>query len=385
MMRASLLSAAGRPGIAAAARPGAPRAVAVLIGQLSQGGSERQLYMFLAHCDRTRWAPTVYVSGELGFWEAPIRALGIPVVLLVGNRIAKMAQLRAACVAQGATCFFSWSSYTNPFGLALVGTGIQRVGSFRNALFADLPTRLRSVWAWASLAGVSTAICNSRDTFEQLSSRRALKPKAAYVPNGVEAPSPSEVAALRAQWRGRLGLREDTVLIVGVGRLVSQKRFDRFLDVIDKVKTDGPVQAVIAGENLGCRSDLERQIEGLGLHDIVRLVGAVPDARELICAADIFLLTSDYEGMPNVVLEAMAAGKPCVATRVSGVGELIEDGATGFTATRDTTELAQHVSRLVADPELRRRVGQAACAAVESARSPVEIARELWSFCEQPS
>lgn len=382
MMRASLLSAAGRPGAAATAHPGAPRAVAVLIGQLAQGGSERQLYMFLAHCDRTRWTPTVYVSGELGFWEGPIRALGIPVVLLVGHRVAKMRQLRAACTAQGATCLFSWSSYTNPFGLALLGTGIRRVGSYRNAMFADLPTRLRSVWAWASLAGISAAVCNSRDTFEQLSSRRALRPKATYVPNGVEAPSPSEVAALRAQWRSRLGLQEDTVLIVGVGRLASQKRFDRFLDVIDMVKEDGPVHAVVAGEDLGCRGDLERQIKDLGLHDVVRLIGVVPDARELICAADIFLLTSDYEGMPNVVLEAMAAGRPCVATRINGVGELIEDGATGFTAARDASELARHVSRLVADPDLRRRVGEAARRAVGRTRSPIEIARRLWSLCE---
>jgi glycosyltransferase involved in cell wall biosynthesis len=382
MMQGSLLNAADLTGTAAAARPGAPRAVAVLIGQLAQGGSERQLYMFLAHCDRTRWTPTVYVSGQLGFWEGPIRALGIPVVLLVGHRVAKMRQLRAACAAQGATCLFSWSSYTNPFGLALLGTGIRRVGSYRNAMFADLPTRLRSIWAWASLAGISAAVCNSRDTFEQLSSRRALRPKATYVPNGVEAPSPSEVAALRAQWRSRLGLQEDTVLIMGVGRLASQKRFDRFLDIIDKVKTDGPVQAVIAGADLGCRCDLERQIEGLGLDNIVRLIGTVPDARELICAADIFLLTSDHEGTPNVILEAMAAGRPCVATRVNGVGELIEDGVTGFTATPDASELARHVSRLVADPDLRRRVGEAARRAVGRTRSPTEIAHRLWSLCE---
>ena len=108
----------------------------------------------------------------------------------------------------------------------------------------------------------------------------------------------------------------------------------------------------------------------------------MPDARELICAADIFLLTSDYEGMPNVVLEAMAAGRPCVATRINGVGELIEDGATGFTAARDASELARHVSRLVADPDLRRRVGEAARRAVGRTRSPIEIARRLWSLCE---
>ncbi len=339
--------------------------------------------MFLARCDRTRWAPVVYVSGQLGFWEDPIRALGIPVVLLLGRRAAKMRQLRAACAAQGATCFFSWSSYTNPFGLALLGTGVRRIGSFRNALFADLPTRMRSLWAYASLAGISVAVCNSRDTFEQLSSRRALRPKPAYVPNGVEAPSPDLVSAWRARWRDRLGLDENTVLIVGVGRLARQKRFDRFLEVVDRVRTAGPVQAIIAGEDLGCLRDLEDQIDALGLRDIVRLVGTVPDARELICAADIFLLTSDHEGTPNVVLEAMAAGRACVATCVDGVSELIEDGATGLTGAPDTAELARRVACLVADPWMRRRLGEAARAAVGRARSPDEVARKLWSLCER--
>lgn len=369
----------------APARSGAPQAVAILIGQLSQGGSERQLYMFLANCDRARWAPTVFVSGQLGFWEGPIRALGIPVVLLLGNRLAKMAQLRAACVAKGVTCLFSWSSYTNPFGLALLGAGIRRIGSFRNSLFADLPTRFRGLWSWASLAGVSIAVCNSRDTFAQLSSRKAARPKAAYVPNGVEAPCPTRIAAARAQWRGRLGLTEETVLLVGVGRLASQKRFDRFLEVVAAVRTTAPVQAVIAGEDRGCLSDLERQIDDLGLRDAVRLIGPVPDARELICAADIFLLTSDHEGMPNVVLEAMAAGRSCVAARVDGVGEVVEDGVTGLLGAPDAAELAQQVSRLVADPQLRRRIGAAARASVERRFNPIAIAGSLWSLCEETS
>ena len=358
-----------------------PEAVAILIGQLAQGGSERQLYMFLVRCDRTRWAPTVYVSGTLGYWEAPIRALGIPIVLLVGSRISKLRQLRTACIAQGAVCLFSWSSYTNPFGLALLGTGIRRVGSFRNAMFSDLPTRLRPLWSWASLAGISTAVCNSRDTFEQLSRRGSVSPRAVYVPNCVEAPGPAEIARFRSKWRERLGLQDDTILILGVGRLAEQKRFDRFIDVVDRVKRN-KVKAVIAGDDLGLRSDLEERIDRLALHDIVSLIGVVPDARELICAADIFLLTSDHEGTPNVLLEAMAAGRACVATPVNGVAELIDDGTTGFASAQDAAELAGPVARLIADPDLRRRVGAAARAAVERGRSPTAIGRELWSLCE---
>ena len=126
-----------------------PKAIAIMIGQLGQGGSERQLYIFLSHCDRTRWSPVVYVSGELGAWEAPIRALGIPVILLHGNPIAKMWRFRSACRRADTKCFFSWSSYTNAYGLTLIGGDVRRIGSFRNAVFADLPRRGRWAWEWA--------------------------------------------------------------------------------------------------------------------------------------------------------------------------------------------------------------------------------------------
>jgi hypothetical protein len=145
----------------AAGGGGGPRRIAVMIGQLGQGGSERQLYFFLAHCDRTRWAPTLYVSGELGPWEEPIRALGVPVVLLTGSPLAKLRRFRAACRAERPACFFSWSSYTNGFGLALLGTGVRRIGSFRNAGFADLPEPGRRAWMTASLAG-SPSGCATR-------------------------------------------------------------------------------------------------------------------------------------------------------------------------------------------------------------------------------
>jgi hypothetical protein len=178
-----------------------------MIGQLTHGGSERQLYMFLAHCDRTRWAPVVYVSGELGFWEGPIAKLGIPVVLLRGHPLAKLRQFRAASIAQNAKCFFSWSSYTNGYALALTGRGGRRIGSFRNARFDDLPTRLRGLWTWLSLAGISIVVCNSCETRAQVASRGGSGKQVVYIPNAVEIFTPEQVRAWRGQWRARLGRR----------------------------------------------------------------------------------------------------------------------------------------------------------------------------------
>lgn len=361
---------------------GTSQAIAVLIGQLTQGGSERQLYMFLAHCDRTRWAPVVYVSGVLGFWEAPIRKLGIPVVLLGGSPLAKVRQFRAACIANDTKCFFSWSSYTNSYGLALIGSGIRRIGSYRNALFADLPTRGRWLWSWAGLVGISIVVCNSRETQTQVAGRSGSGKQVLYVPNGVQVFAPEQVRAWREQWRARLGLGDDAVLVLGAGRLAPQKNFARFIDVIAQVCRQVPIQAVIAGADEGCLGDLQDQVARLGLQEVIRFIGMVPDARELICAADIFMLSSDHEGMPNVVLEAVAAGVPCVATRVNSIDDMIEQGATGFVAAHSIDDLAQHVARLAADADLRRAMGSRARATIDSAYRPEQVARQLWAVAE---
>lgn len=371
-----------RPQIQACEGSIEPRPIAVMIGQLAAGGSERQLYMFLASCDRSRWAPVVYVAGALGFWEGPIRKLGIPVVLLHGSPLAKMWQLRAACIAQNAKCFFSWSSYTNGFGLALMGRSILRAGSFRNALFADLPARWHWLWSWMSLAGVSTIVCNSRETQAQIADRCGAGKRVVYVPNGVQIFAPGQVRAWREQWRARLGLGGDAVLVLGVGRMAPQKHFARFIDVIAQVNRQLPVQSIIAGEDQGCLSSLKEQTARLGLQKVVRFIGRVPNAHELICAADILLLSSDHEGMPNVVMEAMAAGVPCVTTRVNGVGDLIQEGVTGFTAELNTDDLARHVVRLAADASLRQAVGSQARALIERGFRPEQVYDQLWALCE---
>ena len=194
--------------------------------------------------------------------------------------------------------------------------------------------------------------------------------------------APEQLSSWRAEWRCAVGLRDDAVLVLGVGRLAPQKQFARFIDVVARVRRQIPVQAVIAGGDQGCQADLEAQTARLGLQDAIRLLGRVPDAHELMSAGDIFLLSSDHEGMPNVILEAMAAGVPCVATRVNGVGDLIHHGETGFVAPHDADELAQHVIRLAADADLRRVVGVRARAAIARGYRQDDILRQLWMLCE---
>jgi glycosyltransferase involved in cell wall biosynthesis len=360
----------------------APTPIAVLVGQLTQGGTERQLYFFLQQCDRSRWQPVVYVSGELGYWEKPLRDLGVTIVLLQGGQFGKLIQFRTAAKAQGAKVFFSWSSYTNGFGLALTGLDVARIGSFRNAFLADLPQRARWLWSWMSLAGVSTIVCNSEETRKALVARCGDAKDIYRVQNAIEVFQESVISEWRSSWRSKLCLADDELLIVGVGRLEPQKNFWKFIEVVARLPEHIRVKAAIAGAGSIPVEQLKEHAARLGVGDRIEFVGRAPDARHLIAAADIFLLTSDHEGMPNVVLEAMSIGVPCVTTDVFGIRELIDNERTGLIATTDAA-LVTSVRALAEDPDLRKNIGRQARDVVSERFRLEKVAAEIWAICDQ--
>jgi len=359
-----------------------PTPIAVMIGQLVQGGSERQLYAFLKHCDRERWQPIVYVGGgPSGFWDKHILELGIPIELLEGHPVTRMWDFRRSSIAHGIRTFFSWSAHTNRYGLAMLGLNARRIGSYRNAYSPDLPFNHRRLRAWLRLASVTTIVCNSEETVTALRRRVCQHKNVIYVPNSVEPVHDAQYQYHREQWRRKLGLSADEILIVGVGRLSRQKAFGRFVEMVALVQQVTPVKAVVAGRDDGCLPKLQKLTESLGIESVLRFTGPVPDARELMCAADIFVLSSDFEGMPNVIMEAMAAGVPCVSTRVNGVSALIKQGTNGFITEHDAEALASRVVQLCQDRDLRIRMGTRAKEVVKDC-DPQTIAVRLWALCE---
>lgn len=355
--------------------------IAIMIGQLGRGGSERQLYAFLNYCDRDRWSPIVYVSGALGPWDAPIRDLGIPISLLQGKPVTKMWQFRELCRTNRVRRFFSWSAYTNGYGLALLGLDIPRIGSFRNICSPELFGRYGGLWLWMSLAAVSTVVCNSQETTAAVRSRVGNRKRVVYVPNSVR--QVKNMTLCRATWRQRLQISESEILILGVGRLAPQKNFARFVEMVDLVSRKVPIRAVVAGKDAGCLESLRQQINASGIDSgVIEFIGPVPDARKLVCAADVFVLSSDYEGMPNVIMEALAAGVPCVSTEVNGVSALIEQGVNGFITDHRADTLAEKVLLLTRNRKLREEMGAKAAERINGAFAPEVIASRLWRLCE---
>jgi len=161
--------------------------------------------------------------------------------------------------------------------------------------------------------------------------------------------------------RGRKAA-EGPVQVLCVGRLVSAKGQRILIEAVDRLKRGGHrLELQLVGDGVD-RSDLERLVVVRGLTDVVRFVGAVnqDEIRAYYQRADIFALASFAEGIPVVLMEAMAMEIPCVATRITGIPELIEDGVSGLLVSPSDVEgMAAAMLRLMESAELRESLGKA--------------------------
>lgn len=169
-----------------------------------------------------------------------------------------------------------------------------------------------------------------------------------------------------AEAKARLGFDPARPLIGAVGRLSPEKGFDHLLAAAAMLRASrSPAQLVIVGGG-DEEPRLRAMIERLELGPDLRLAGFQADPRPYYEALDVFALSSLREGLPNVLLEAMAFGVPCVATRIAGIPRLIEDGVSGqLVRPGDTAALAAGLTELLNDDEMRQRLGVAGRRVVE--------------------
>jgi len=173
--------------------------------------------------------------------------------------------------------------------------------------------------------------------------------------------------ARRAACRAQFGIPEDAIALGSVGRVEVQKRFDIQVDLMRRLREEGrAVQLLVAGTGSRMPS-LERRIEEAGLQGTCRLLGQVDDVPALHHALDLFVQSSDYEGTPNVVLEAMALEPPVVATAAGGTADLVRDGVDGrIVACGDRDGLLAAIREALDDPDARARWAASARRRVET-------------------
>ncbi len=169
------------------------------------------------------------------------------------------------------------------------------------------------------------------------------------VRNGI---APRSVSVDRPAVLQRLGLPPDARIALTVARLEPQKGYQHLLAAAPAVLASHPRLHLVWVGAGSQADDLRRQVESSGLSGRVHLVGSRADVPELMAAADVLVLPSLFEGLPLVVLEAMACGLPVLATRVSGTTEAVEDGSTGrLVPAADPSALAAGMLEVLAEPQ----------------------------------
>jgi len=195
------------------------------------------------------------------------------------------------------------------------------------------------------------------------------------VPEAIRASAERDKAAGENWFQGT-----GTRLLV-VARLEPVKRIHDFIRCVSQLRSGGiDLCCVVAGEGFQ-RAELQARIEEHGLKDVIRLGGYILEAHALAAACDIAVLPSEKEGIPRGLMEAMALGKPVVATDVLGTQELVVDGVTGYlTPLGDVPEMARRIRELIENPELREKFGRAGKDRIEQEFNDHRIAAFLHDF-----
>lgn len=182
------------------------------------------------------------------------------------------------------------------------------------------------------------------------------------IPNGFH-PARFDPAPDGAPFRASLGLSPATPLVVFAGRLASNKGLHHLLPAFATLWRAHPdARLVLAGEDQDQRARLETLARSLGVEDRVHFTGHLDDSRyrSALAAGDAFVLPSEWEAFGIVLVEAMACGVPCVATRVGGAPDVVQDGVTGRVVPYgDEDALARALGGLLSDRALATRMGQA--------------------------
>ncbi len=359
------------------------------------GGAERQLvYLVQALSEYFAFHVLFYDADELSHAGA-LRDLGIPVDFIDRTRSLRgkwqfMLDLTQRVRDIEPDILQLWMMSAHLWGsLAywLGGRPCPMVAAVRNAVPSH---RLMTLVYRMLMTYTAVVTCNTRRTRNDLLAHGICAQNVVYTPNGIDArpyDTPTCPERLKQTWRIPAG----KVVIGTIGRIVAQKNPIMFVGMARLLtRTHTDVHFVMVGDGV-LRGQVEDAISRYGLNDMFTLVGTQCDIAAWLHVFDVFVLTSNYEGLPNAVMEAMCARLPVVATAVGGVPELLLHGQSGLLVEpNDMAGLVQHVAHLLYDRQGRETLGQQGRQAIEThygmdrmAEATAKVYHQLLSGSEQ--
>ncbi|HEY2156736.1 MAG TPA: glycosyltransferase, partial [Isosphaeraceae bacterium] len=363
--------------------PDRPVPITLVITDLDVGGAERALLALATGIDRRRWSPSVVCLDKEGELAGPLCDTGIETICLGVDRRRPMQAVRRLAQAfrrlrpELVQSFLFHANVASRLAGSMAGrpwvVGGVRVAERRNRWHLGLD-RLTSRLSAGEVCVSEGVLRFTRDR------GRIDADRLTVIPNGVD-PAPFD----RAEPAGRaaLGVPPDATLALFVGRLDAQKGLSTLWTAAAKVIEHDPRwHLALVGD--GPLRDQVRQVAASPpLAGHVHWLGRRDDVPALLKTADLLVLPSLWEGMPNVVLEAMAARRAVVATAVEGTEDLVLPAETGWLVPPgDSNTLATALTDAASDRERLRRFGDAGRARVDRLFTPgrvVDAYERLWA------
>ena len=352
----------------------------LLIPTLVQSGAEKQLVLLATGLPRDEFDVRVTCLTSGGPYEDTLREAGVPVTIL-GKKLQfdplAFFRLRKHLQERHPDILHTWLFAANSYGRMAVrgGTSTRVIVSERcvdSWKSWQLQVDRRLVGRTDCLVGNSQAVV---DFYRPLGYPES---KLRVIPNGVVAPPLPEQS--RPDFWKELGLPEDARVVMVVGRLAAQKRVADLLWSMQLLRQADPRAYLVVVGDGPLRASLEQYAREVELISHVRFLGHRSDAASLMQHADIVWLGSEFEGLSNSLMEAMACGRPIVATAIPPNQELIQHSVHGFLVNvGDSAGFAQYSLKLLNEPELATQLGAAARERVETELS---VARMVERYVE---
>jgi L-malate glycosyltransferase len=337
----------------------APLRVCHVITGFDTGGAERVLLQTVLRLDPARFESIIVSLRDRGPLSADADLAGVQTIHLgMGRRPGPVTLWRLARIFRRRNVAIVHAYlYDASIASRLAGRWA-RVPVVLTSTRAPLDYLPRAAWC---LDRVTARWCHriiavSEHTAEVIVRVEGIaRQKVVVIPNGVDLHrfTPSDPRIARAHW----GIDEDTFVVASIGRLSKEKGHRYLLQALAAARSNIPsIACLIAGDG-PLRGTLESQARTLGLQAVCRFLGDVPKIEAVFAAADVAVLPSVFEGMPNAALEAMAMGCPVIATAVGGSREVVRHGETGFLVPpADPAALASALADIAGSVERRSRM-----------------------------
>jgi glycosyltransferase involved in cell wall biosynthesis len=333
-----------------------------IIPTLDRAGAEKQLCLLAAGLPRDEFDVHVCALTRGGPLAARLTEAGVP-LMVIGKRWKLDPQaywrLKAHVARLQPDLIHAWMFAANTYGYAAArACGIKHFVAGQRCV-DPWKSRLQLAADRALARRCSRVVVNSEGVREFYVERGTPADRVQVIPNGVSMPEPT--GTTRRQLLAELELPADSRLIGLIGRLWPQKRVKDAIwaaDLLKVIRDD--VHLLVIGDGPQ-RDRLRRYRDQCVIRDKVHFLGERGDVPRLLPHFDVLLSTSGYEGQSNVILEAMAAGAPVVATDIPGTRELVVPDVTGYLLpVGDRAAFAKHADRLLNDAALSARFAAAA-------------------------